>query len=299
MLPIEMQCDFDFEDVNAFIEKCEASNKLNAKTLKAYGFDLKEYSDFSGGILNVDSISDYIKYLHEKFTPSTARRKLVSLRLFTNHLLEIGIIEDNPFNKMNTVVKIPPSYPQSVTSETIQELLAAADSNYENAPTEYQKNAALRNLALLKLIVSTGLKVSETSRLNIENVDWKNNIITTTDSAKQKRAFKIDDDVMTTLKIYYERFKPEIEQNECFFINRFNNRLSEQSIRFMVKKYIAETNYSGHVTPKILRHSIIKMLLEDNEVRYVQGFSGHKSVISTERYVEFSDEIVYTAIKLK
>lgn len=100
-----------------------------------------------------------------------------------------------------------------------------------------------------------------------------------------------NENVLAALRIYYNAFSAEIVENGPFFLNRLNRQLSEQSVRFMINKYVAISGITRHITPHMFRHSFATLLLEEDvDIRYIQQFLGHSSIVTTQIYIHVTSK---------
>jgi len=121
-------------------------------------------------------------------------------------------------------------------------------------------------------------------------VNISENYVRTIGKGGKERIIQIyEPNVIKALKLYKNLFKNEIEVTKYFFVNRLTKKLSEQSVRFMLNKYVTKAGSSKHITPHMFRHTFATMFLEsDVDIRYVQHLLGHSSIKTTEIYTHVS-----------
>ena len=280
--------------ISNYLEFCKYQKRLDTKTLKAYKIDLTQFSeiqlyDFSKSI-EPNSIEDFISLLHQSFKPKTVRRKIASLKAFFHYLEYKDIILINPFNKLQIKFREPITLPKTIPLHIIESFLATLYKQKESASTVFQKKCISRDIAVIELLFATGIRISELCSLKLSNIDFiEKNILIYGKGSKERRIQIGNDDVMLALKNYHMNFKEEIENTEYFFINRINNRLSEQSVRNMINKYSESAAIGLHITPHMFRHSFATYLLEEDvDIRYIQEMLGHSSINITEIYTHVS-----------
>ena len=178
--------------------------------------------------------------------------------------------------------------PKIVPLQIIESMLSQAYISIEIAPTEYKRKFSLRDAAVMETLFATGVRVSELCQLNTSDIDLSEGIIKIFGKGSKERIIQIcNKDVLHTLRIYYNEFRPK--DDGAFFLNRFCNRLSEQSVRIILKKYSSQVQTSMHITPHMFRHSFATFLLEaDVDIRYIQRLLGHSSITTTQIYTHVS-----------
>lgn len=269
-----------------FLQYCRNNKNLNDKTLKAYKIDLLQYQIFSDAILDKQHLLLYIEYLNKTFAPKTVKRKIATLKAFTRFLLLEDIIEANPFDKIRLNLKEPKILPKTIPLNIINEILKMAYKQLNNELTVFQHKVILRDIAVLEFLFATGARVSEACSLSPYDVDLNNHTVKIFGKGSKERIIQIENnDVLNALKLYRSAFKEDIENSGYFFINKLHKRLSEQSVREIVRKYTKMINYNKKVTPHMFRHSFATLLLEEDvDIRYIQSMLGHSSITTTQIY---------------
>ena len=284
-------------DLHTLIEKyliyCELQKGLNPKTIKAYRIDLSQFKSYAKEQEEASSkelICSYLESLHSKYKPKSIKRKLATLKAFYEYLTFEEIIEDNPFSKIHLKIKEPIILPRTIPEKILTKILNAAYQTLEECKTVYSERSVIRDIAVLELLFATGLRVSELCNLKADDVNLLDSYIKTFGKGSKERIIQIcTPDVLTALKQYKKCFKAEIDNTGYFFVNRLSNRLSDQSVRFMINKYANQISSNIHITPHMFRHTFATMLLEsDVDIRYIQQILGHSSITTTEIYTHVS-----------
>lgn len=280
--------------INQYLKYCKYRKNLNSKTLKAYRIDLNQYLTFacshlSDGLLRT-TVDSYITELHKEFKPKTIKRKTASLKAFFHYLTYIELLPDNPFNKIDLTFREPKLLPKTIPLRTIQIFLSALYGQKSYVKTEYEEKCLLRDIAVCELLFATGMRISELCSLTVNDVDLDNGSIRIFGKGAKERLIQIGHrDVLAALWNYKAAFLEEIMTSGCFFVNRLHRQLSDQSVRFMINKYVNIASIRLHITPHMFRHSFATLLLEqDVDIRYIQKMLGHSSITTTEIYTHVS-----------
>jgi integrase/recombinase XerD len=279
------------KQVKKFINHCEFNKKLSPKTIKAYSIDLEQFCCFSCDIFDKECLLKYIASLHQKYKPKTVKRKIACLKAFAGYLINEEIVEENPFSRIKLSFKEPLILPKTIPLEIIQKTLSCVYGELEGTRlTDYHKKEVIRDIAVLEILFATGARVSEICTLTKNSINLTNRTVKIYGKGNRERIIQIENpDVLQALTEYYLSFRDDIEDKGWFFINRLHNRLSEQSVRFMIRKYIEKIEYDEHVTPHMFRHSFATLLLEEDvDIRYIQRLLGHSSITTTEIYTHVS-----------
>lgn len=274
------------EAISTYITYCIEQKTLSPKTTKAYQTDLRQFSDHSQNTFDREHIQSYITLLHKQFKPKTAKRKIAALKAFAHYLMVQDIISVNPFDKIDTSFREPLMLPKTIPFNIISAILASAYGSMKHCRTEYSRKCALRDIAVLETLFATGARVSEICTLTPEVIDLENHTLKIFGKGSKERIIQIENpDVLKALHNYCNAFRDDIVTSGFFFVNKLKHRLSEQSVRAMINRYVTTVGYERHVTPHMFRHSFATLLLEEDvDIRYIQKILGHSSITTTQIY---------------
>lgn len=272
--------------IKDYLDFCQYQKRLDTKTLKAYKTDLKQFKEFTKMQTTTQAIETFISMLHQTYRPKTAKRKIASLKTFFHYLEYKDTISVNPMNKIQTKFREPVILPKTIPLHTIETLLSAMYRQKGLVSNGCQKKYILRDIAVIELLFSTGIRVSELCSLKQENVDlYERSILIYGKRSKERRIQLVNNDVVSLLSEYQNECQEEIQTSGWFFTNRLHKKLSEQSVRDMVNKHAALAGIEMHITPHMFRHSFATCLLEAGvDIRYIQEMLGHSSIKITEIY---------------
>ena len=288
-----MKNAIDFSKIKKkYFNYCIGRKNLDKKTIKSYRIDLRQCKDFmnSSSLIWYEkgSIESYISSLHSKYKPKSVKRKIASLKAFFHYLEIEEFLEINPFHKIQIKYKEPFILPKTIPINHIEAIINYAYEQYKKATSTYSKKVALRNILILEILFVTGMRISELCSLKTEQIDFHDYIIKIYGKGSKERLIQIcNTNVRKLIDKYIENIEPE--EHEYLFINRFQNRLSEQSVRYMINDYAKNAHISQHITPHMFRHFFATLLLEEDvDIRYIQQMLGHSSINTTQIYTHTS-----------
>lgn len=275
--------------IQRYMSVCQYSKGLSPLTLKAYRIDLAQFLEYmvQKDFLSKDEISGYIDLLHQKYKPKSAKRKVASIKAFYHYLEMEDIIDSNPFHKITFKFKEGVVLPRTIPLDDVKRILNYAYTTYEDALTPCDKENRLRNIIVLELLFSTGMRVSEVSHLALHNLELANGTIHIWGKGSKERIMCITNTgVSDILRKYLQQRQSD---SNYLFTNRLGNRLSEQSIRNMIRTYASTSGVTTHITPHMFRHTFATALLDrDVDIRYIQQLLGHSSITTTQIYTHIS-----------
>lgn len=273
-----------------YLDFCRYQKRLDPKTLKAYRIDLRQFREQLSVVyvskVSLEMLENFIGSLHQSFKPKTVKRKIASLKAFFHYLEYRDVIDVNPFNKIHTKFREPVILPKVIPLHTIKTFLATMYEQRGRAGDDGENKKILRDIAVIEVLFSTGMRISELCSLRPEDVDLRDGVILISGKGSKERRIQIGSgDVLLVLQEYELKFRLEMAECQFFFVNRDGRRLSEQSVREMINKYCSLAAIRMHITPHMFRHSFATFLLEsDVDIRYIQEMLGHSSINVTEIY---------------
>lgn len=278
-----------YKHIENYLHYCHYQKRLSPKTMKAYRIDLNQFYTFMKykNIKDKMKLSEYIQTLHLHYQPKTVKRKIASLKAFYTFLEKQDYLKENPFYKIDYHFKEPMILPKTIHLDELNQLFS---SLYDYALNHQNSKNIYRDIAVLELLICTGIRVSEISNLLKSHISIQQNTLIINGKGSKERLIYIDHhSLIQSLKTYQDLYEQEISQSPYFFVNRLGRPLSEQSIRFMIYKYCQMFHISSHITPHMFRHTFATMMLEENvDIRYIQEILGHSSITTTQIYTHMS-----------
>lgn len=272
------------ELVTWYLDLAECEKQLSPHTIKAYRIDLGQFLTFIGErTVSKELLSQYIKHLNCHFSPRSAKRKLASIRAFYRELEINELLEQNPFEKLRIRVHAPKQLPRTIPEHIVQGLLARAYNVY--AP---DRPLILRDIVVLELLFSTGIRVSELCELSEGTFLFSIHSLQLIIHGKGDRERVVElatPELLLLFRQYYAEFSRQIRQHDRILINNCGNPLTPQSVRRIIKKYTEGLGSPYPVTPHMFRHTFATSLLEAGvDIRYIQSLLGHSSIATTQIY---------------
>lgn len=277
-----------------YLEYCKLRKRLDTKTLKAYQIDLNQYLNFSSSYpecISKQVVDNFITHLHKQYKPKTVKRKIASLKAFFHHLEYKELLQNNPFANLEIRFREPKLLPKTIPFHSIQAFLLTMYKQKEAVASEYQLRCCVRDIAVIELLFATGMRISELCSLKPSDIDLENHSVLIYGKGAKERILQIGNpEVISALNTYQSIFEKDIKKCGYFFVNRLHQKLSDQSVRYMIVSYAKLAGIEQHITPHMFRHSFATLLLEqDVDIRYIQRMLGHSSISTTEIYTHVSN----------
>ncbi len=295
--------------IEDFLFHCQFEKNLSANTLKAYRTDLKQLLEFvrnkgySETIEKLDKLilKAYLKHL-SCFKPKTVKRKVATIKAFLNEMEVEEVIVVNPFRKMRVLIKEPATLPTVMNSSEVEKLISAVwDDRSLYQSDSFQYSQVMRDIAVIELLFATGMRVSELCNLGISDIDLATYTIRINGKGNKERLTQVcNSEAILALTRYHSLFKEKISDNGYLFLNRVDKRFSEQSVRYLIKKYVGKTGLKKNITPHTFRHSFATLLLEEDvDIKYIQHLLGHSSIMTTQIYTHVNMQQTTKLLNLK
>jgi integrase/recombinase XerD len=282
--------------ISWFLGHCTHHRKLSAHTLKAYRHDLEHFRAFmppSVGDISVSSIDrgfvqNWLAGM-DGAKPRTVRRRLATLKSMFASLERHGDGLINPLASLRSEIKVGSSLPRTIARATVRALLRSA--RVQLAKTPSATFCKKQETAIIELLFSTGIRVSEAVAINLSDVDMERLMISVRGKGNRERSIPIVCDAFRDAlsQQIAERRNQGAPLDGPLFINRRSNRLSDQSVRTILRRHAAKIG-ARRITPHMLRHTVATLLLEDGvDLRHIQRLLGHSSITTTTIYVQVSE----------
>ena len=270
-----------------YFEDCKFRKRLNNKTIKAYKIDLNQFFETVNNLDDeVKEINEYIFFLNKKYSKhKTVKRKLASVKAFYFYLEYEEIIEYSPFNKVRTKIKEPHVLQKTIQKENIEKIIQYLFDRVSSAKTDFQTIISIRNIAIIGLLFSTGIRISELCNIKVADINFNEKTLKIFGKGSKERILYIGNETVVDFCKKYKQLNEYVSENDYFFLNRFGKQISDQSVRIFLKNIESELKLTEHITPHMFRHTFATTLLEkDVDIRYIQSILGHSSISTTQIY---------------
>jgi integrase/recombinase XerD len=280
-------------EAERFLDHLAVERGLSEHTLAAYRRDLRRYAAFlakrdlrdpSG--VDEETIRSFVASLSASthgpeaapYRASSVARTLSAVRSFHRFLLREGAAERDPAAAVSRP-RLPRSLPRPLGAEDVRRLLEAPDP---------ATPAGLRDRAILELLYGSGLRISELTGLDVDDVDLEEGSVRVLGKGGKERDVPVGSFARGAVAAYLTRGRPALAgaaTRGALFLNARGGRLSRQSCARSLAGYVRQAGIERRVTLHTLRHSFATHLLEGGaDVRVVQELLGHASVATTQIY---------------
>jgi integrase/recombinase XerC len=265
--------------IDKFIRYLDLEKGASSHTLRAYRKDLREFSESVKCEPNNIDIIDLRGFIagqiQKGLNKTTVSRRLSSIRSFFKFLYREGYMKTNPA-KLVSNPKVPKLLPRFLSVDDVFSLVEKPEG-IGFLPA--------RNRAVLELLYSSGLRVSELSGINTDDIHIKECLIKIKGKGKKERIVPIGSKAIDAMKSYIIERMLLKSKERALFLNRVGKRLTERGVRRIVVKYARAIGIHGRIGPHTLRHSFASHLLQGGaDLRVIQELLGHASLSTTQKY---------------
>ena len=274
--------------VDQFIIHLDHERRLSRNTIQSYKHDLKLLSAFcrEQGITAWQDLGNYhlrqfVADAHKKgVSGKTQQRRLSSIRTFFNYLARENLVNQNPALAITTP-KTAQKLPKTLDTDQVAQLLNVKSSKWHT----------VRDVAILELFYSSGLRLSELTNSDLIDIDWDEKTIRVTGKGNKERILPVGSHAIDALKKWLgirehlPRKNQSIHDEKALFLSERGKRISPRNVQSRVRHLTRSQNVNGNVHPHMLRHSFASHMLESSgDLRAVQELLGHADIATTQIY---------------
>ena len=274
---------FITKDINQYIEYIFQVKNLSSNTANSYKRDLLKLSSYmeSLGIASYSKITDDIgtgwigSLFSSNNNPRSIQRHLSSAKGFFKFLKKNSIIESSPFELVNAP-KTPQHLPDVLSPEDVEQLLSLK-------PVDVLE---IRDLAIVELMYSSGLRVSETANIDLNDFEEEMSFLRVLGKGSKTRIVPLGRYAINAIQNWIKEREKYSEKSKALFINLKGSRLSVRSIQLRLKRLALKQGLPP-IHPHMLRHSFATHMLESSgDLRTIQELLGHSSLSTTQIYTK-------------
>ena len=287
----------DFErEKHSFIQYIQREKNFSENTIISYGYVLSTFGEFLKGkgvgedFLHQFSrplLRDFLVFLKKKgLKENSIAHRVFVLKSFFRYLLRKGKIKTDLGAYLVSPKRMKP-LPSFLTISQTEDMLKLPSRN---------DLTGFRDLAILELFYSTGIRLSELSDLKLSFIDFDGELIRVMGKGKKERIIPVGAEALSALRNYLDRRKLSFKDlskidGEAVFLNHSGKKLSSRSIRRIVKKYAKEVSEEKRTSPHMLRHTFATHLLDQGaDLLTVKEILGHESLSTTQIYTHVTTE---------
>lgn len=273
--------------IDQFLDNYWLSSGASKNTLSAYKSDLNLFSNWlEKSLLNIDetNINNYFEYRQSKsISSSTQARILTCLRIFYQYLVNSKLIDKNPTAKLHHP-KQRQKLPVFLNISEVEKLLDSPDK---------KTIFGMRDRAMLELLYSCGLRVSELINLNYHNININEEYIRIHGKGNKERVLPMGEIAMDYLSRYEKNARPYLlksKQTDGYFLTNRGTSMSRQNFFYIIKAYAAKAGIDKPLSPHTLRHAFATHLVQQGaDLRSVQLMLGHSDISTTQIYTHIQN----------
>ena len=274
--------------IDQFIDFYWLTTGASKNTLSAYRSDLKIFSQWLNETslieVNKKLIQDYFLYRQStKISSSTQSRVLTCLHSFYQFLIDNNLINTDPTEQLS-YPKLEKKLPVFLNIQEVEKLLEAPNSS---------SLFGQRDRAMLELLYSCGLRVSELINLSYHNINIKEEFIRIHGKGNKERILPMGEIAIDYLTTYESNSRPILLKNgqsDSYFLSNRGKAMSRQNFFYIIKAYATQAGIDKPLSPHSLRHAFATHLVQKGaDLRSVQLMLGHSDISSTQLYTHIQN----------
>ncbi len=283
------------DNVNLYLESLNKLKRFSINTVRAYNVDLTQFCDYCNSLnkteiqeINIKILRRYLMYLTEtEQTTVTISRKLSAVRGLFNFLVRENIIEENPAANL-VGPKIKRKLPEIFSVNEYEEVLNLLNKNKNTSAHIRNLNNTSLVKAIIELLYSSAIRVSELCGLNIKDIDFSNKTIKVLGKGSKERIVPVGSTSLLYIKEYLSSRKT-YDFESPVFITYSGKRITSRLIHRIVNKYLSQVGDRKKNSPHILRHSAATHMLDNGaDLIAVKEILGHENLSTTQIYTHVS-----------
>jgi len=275
-----------------FLDYLAVERGLSKRTLQAYRGDVVRFVSFSrdadiSGPARVEpgDLREFTFALKDEgLAATTIRRAQSALRTYFAFLLDEGVIEQDPTDRLESP-RTGRTLPNVLSADQVERMIDTLDDSRDTWP---------RDRAILEVLYGSGLRVSELTDLPVRSVDLDDEVLLVFGKGSKERLVPLGGAARRALRVYLRQLRPRLDRGASrgkVFLNSRGTPLSRMSVWSIVKQAAERAGITGRVSPHTLRHSFATHLLEGGaDLTVVQELLGHADIATTQIYTHVDRE---------
>ncbi len=284
------------ENLNFYAEEClsvmKSTKNISEYSCLAYSSDLNDFIKFCDGKIDKDVLVKYVFHLAQDrhLCDTTISRKLITLKMFFRYLYNQNLIKVNYYENCHFRFRKERRLPKTLTKNEIADLLKTATAERNSAKSNPEVFQTSRNLALVDVLISTGIRIGEASAISLDDIiESEKTLLIHGKGRKQRLIYISCEETWNNLNNWLSIREEMNISTDKLFVNRSGNQLGIHGIEYIYKRIKEKAGINPFSTPHYLRHTFATNLLSNGaDLRSVQELLGHSSVAITEIYTEIT-----------
>lgn len=276
--------------INDFTNYLILERGLSRNTVHSYKLDLEDYfkymtilcddNTFTG--ISKSDVIGYLSYLSDKdFSDKTVARRLSTIKHFNKFLIIEKYQDKNELDQITTP-KITKTLPQTLSIEEVDKLISVFTT---------ESAIEIRNKAMIELLYSCGLRITELVNLNTDDIHLSMGFIKCYGKGSKERIVPMGNRAIDIIRLYLANARVELMKKDtsAIFLNSRGTRITRQGFWKILKAKAVDAGIEKNISPHKLRHSFATHLLQNGvELRYIQEMLGHSDISTTQIYTHIN-----------